>query len=296
MPEVGLKRPRSGSADDIALEDSMRPATKKPTGFDPHTQTFARDVVDYSVKHRGYAQDVKDDDFPFLKPGLTVITGPTGKGKSNTVMNLLDETIARANPKRLGKVMYYTGSPQDPLLKMLDSDTVDIYTPERTQALIDRFRSLQRENRFVAEADKKLNLLVLDDAGANETLLPSNFKGSEVGDFYIGHRHNAMHIFLPVQRWKMAPPFFRDNIANLFLFNGHSDPEQNEIFRSFALPAPQLKNIMRTISGDPHKFMWINKHANVASVGFDEVMIRPAEREEASPASSSPEKKGGKGA
>ncbi len=271
------KRRRTGSSSgegDGAVTVMGKPAAAAEDGFDPETGSFVREIQDYSQSKRGYGDCPKNDEFPFLNPGITMIVGPTGSGKTNVTRNLLDETYGRANPKRFNKIMYYTGSPQDELLRDLDPNIVDLYSPERTESLVEAIRGMKRTNQFLPEEQKKLTLMVLDDAGSNRTLLPEKLKGSEMGDFYVGHRHNKTHLFLPVQQWTMAPPFFRQNLSNLILFPGHSEVDMREIFRSFDLPPDQLVRQMQSIASDRHQFMYLNRYRRSAMLGFDHVVLQ----------------------
>lgn len=250
----------------------------RPSGiFDAETGALSREFDDFlpKKKRRGYGETPDMDDHPFLRPGISVVIAPTGGGKTTLQLNLLEEILNHVDPDRLGRVMMYTGSPQDDLLKHVNRDLVDVYGPETVESFLNELRDLQTEQIGEhSEQDKPFNVLVLDDAGNDRTLTPSQSKGTEIGDVYMRHRHLRMHIIASAQRWMMLPPFLRSNLSHLFLFPGKSKTELNEIFRNIDLPIDQLTKSMQSLSAKPHQFLWVDLPHRTAKIGFNKVVLR----------------------
>lgn len=244
-------------------------------GFDKATGAIDREVEVYGEeKKRGYGKSKKIDDHPLLKPQLSIISGPTGSGKTVLALNLLDEIVKNTAAKRLGKVFFYTGSPQDKALTSLDEDVVTIYSSENEQGLVDDLRRLQSDMRMVSDEEKPLNVLILDDTGASKLLAPTQVKGSVIGEIFVSHRHLGLHVIVLAQRIKgMISPFLLANMSQLFLFAGKNKEDQRELLKNIPLASEQIEKQLAIISSDPHKFLWVNIPKRSAMLGFNEVVL-----------------------
>lgn len=247
------------------------------SSFDKETGALSRDCVNYNSeldKKRGYGKTAELDSHPLLKPQISIIAGNTGGGKSNLALNLLDEIHKTVNPKRLGRIMYYSGSPSDPLLQKLDPKAVTVYTNEQTQSLLDELRALKLQSRHIPEDDLPLTVLVLDDAGSNKDLMPSQVKGSEMGEILIGHRHVGLHVIMLVQRLKgFVSPFVLANFSQLFLFPMKNKDDQNELLRNVPFPQEQISKFLTAISTQPYEFLWLNMKAKSVQKGFSDTIL-----------------------
>lgn len=245
--------------------------------FDSETGAISRDFVNYNAeldKARGYGRTVALDDHPLLNPQISIITGPTGSGKTMVALNLLDEIHKSINSKRLGRVMFYTGSITDPLIAKLDPKAVSIYGPEQTQSFLDELRALRLETRHIPETDLPLTVLILDDTGASKLLSPSQVKGSEIGEVLVSHRHLGIHVMLLAQRIKgMLSPFVLANMSQLFLFPQKNKADEDELLRNIPIPREQIQKMLQAISTKEHSFLWINLKEKKAYQEFSDPIL-----------------------
>lgn len=287
----------SESDSDDDSDDDSGPRRKPPPGkkasmpFDPETGALTRTFKSFASKtvgvDDGYGKTKGLSKHPFLRPQIMLVVAPTGGGKTTLALNILEEVLDNINEKRLGKVMFYTGSPQDELLKVLDPDDVDVYGPENTASLLTDLRALQIEGMGIGgsapaggggggsaqKSRKQLHILILDDAGNNRDLTPNNAKGSDIGQILISHRHIPMMVIFLVQKYNLLPTFARSNASQLFLFPGKSQGEMKEIFNTLPMPRERLEETMRLIANEDHQFLWIDLINRTAKMGFDRTVL-----------------------
>lgn len=268
----GQKRKQSGDTSDSDTGGGH---------FDAETGALTREFKNYkrvgkAGVDRGYGKTATLSGHPFLRPQIMLIVAPTGAGKTTLALNIMEEILDNIDEHKLGKVMFYTGSPQDELLRVLNSEDVDIYGPEQTQALITDLRNLRLDTVLGGTPEsgrKKLNILVLDDAGNNKDLSPSNAKGSDIGDVLVSHRHIPLAVILLVQKFNLLPTFARANASQVFLFPGKSTKEMSEIFQTLPFPRDRLENVMKLIGSRKHEFLWIDLLNMTAKRGFNQVIL-----------------------
>jgi len=250
---------------------------QKKTHFDKDTGTIDRECINFNAegdKKRGYGKTKEFDDHPLLTPQLAVIVGTCGSGKTILALNVLDEIMNSVNPAKLGKVMVYSGSPQDSALKHIDRDSVDVYSPETAQSLLDDLRSLSldMENFSDDATDKPFNVLLLDDAGNSKELSPTVAKGSEIGNVFVSHRHLNLFVIVLAQKFKMLNTFLRSNMSRCFIFPS-SKSEEDDVLKDLPLPKESLQKTLRAISSKPHQFLHVDVKRRTATRGFSELVL-----------------------
>lgn len=267
-PGAGKKRPRD-------------------PGFDPETGALSRTYETFQTqkekKRRGFGATEAEDDHPLLRPHLGMIVGPTGAGKSTLAFNLMDEISKHVHPKKLGDVIYYSGSSGDPLLKKLDPERVAVYGPKEADRFMAHLSDLNirdpRTGEFLNERQpgkplpeeaRKLHVVMMDDATANTDLTPANAKGHEMGQVALSHRHHSMVMYTMAQRMKMVPVVIRDNHTHLFAFPG-SQKENKELLPYMAVQdTKEVDKSLRNMSRRREKgeFLWSNRAAKSVMQGF----------------------------
>lgn len=288
----------SGSESDGSEEGSEKSVAKKVVDgvFEKEYGTLTREVKSFDgpksiCLDRGYGKTGKLHDHPFLCPQILIISGPTGSGKTTLLMNILEEIFDNIDEAKVGKVLFYTGSPRDQLLEQLDEDDVQLFGPEQTGAFVDELRELQSDTMGFGCASaaemqskqvrssgekgrkRKLNVVIMDDVANNRDLSPVNAKGTDVGHFLMSHRHIPSIVIMITQKFNMLPTFARANAQHIFLFPGHSEKENKALFATFPLPQEGLIKAMRMVALKHHNFLWIDLKRLVAKEGFSKVLL-----------------------
>ncbi len=255
---------------------------KKQLGsYDPQTGALGCDVINFHGKHpRGFGKTEEDDEHPFLAAKIIVIVAPTGGGKSNLLLNLLKIAMEHIDPKRLGRVIFFTGSPQDKLVQKLNPETVKIFSSQSLESFIAEILDLEKCAEIAAQVacdddtKKPLNYILLDDIGNSRELAPERTKGSDIGRLYMRHRHLPACIMLTAQRWHMLPTFVRENARQVFLFPGASKRELDDIIRTTPFLPESVEQAYRLVRDHPHDFIWIDKENGTIKKNFSTVVCR----------------------
>lgn len=270
----------SGSSSESDIEEDG-PRDERMDGevdcgaFSSETGALTRTVKSFKPKasQRGYGKHRVLDDHPFLRPQIMLVAGATGVGKTTVVLNILEEIMKHIHRKRLERVIYYTGSPNDPLLQTLDPDVVEIYGPEQSQALVEDLAALRYDRRRQAETSP-LTVVVLDDVGNNRDLSPNNAKGTEIGDILVSHRHLHMLIIFVVQKVTLAPTFVRTNWMHLFFWPGRAEGENKLLLKEIPMPTEGMEKALRAAAGQSKVFLWVDLKNRVVKRNFDQVVLR----------------------
>jgi hypothetical protein len=245
--------------------------------FDSETGAVERDIIPFGSSKgskRGFGKSAAFDDHPFLKPQISLIIGSTGSGKSVLALNILQEIVDAADHKRLGKIMVYSGSGNDPALQSLDDDIVDLYTGEQEITLIDDLTALDGAMKMIDEIQRPFNVLILDDTGGSKLLAPTNLKGSIIGQTLISHRHLNLHVIILGQRVKgMISPFILANMSQLFLFRSKNKNDLDELIRNVPFPPEPIHKAMASINSRPHDFIRIDLMHRSVFKGMNELIL-----------------------
>lgn len=246
------------------------------TVYNPRTGTLTREVETFKSKTEGkirYGRTRALDDHPALRPQIVLIVGNTGAGKTTAALNWIDEILSQVDLKRLGAVMYYTGSPGDKLLRKLNPEVVRVYGPQQTEHLFSDMRALTAAAEEHTEETLPLNILVLDDIANSKDLSPRDAKGSEVGNWLVGHRHLGLQIILMSQKFNSLPTFARENRGQVITFPGRLGNDTETIIKDSPLPQDALSRVVKNMADDEHAFLWINHFKRTAHAGFNKLVL-----------------------
>ena len=270
---TGKKREREEEEEEEDVDEKV---------YDEESGALSRRFETFRSKKgvRGFGKTRDLDDHPWLKPQIMLVCGPTGCGKTSLVLNILDEVMEHVNEKRLGKVMFYTGSRGDKLLENIDEESVQIYGPKQTESLLQDIRDLndeadsdgEEEHDAAGSAKAKLHILVLDDVINNKTLSPNNAKGSEIGDALLSHRHMGLMIVMLGQKWNGFPTYARDNVSHWIIFGCKNEADIKKIMEGVPLPKDQVEKEFKRMA-DPHEFLWVDIPHRTVKKSFGRVVL-----------------------
>lgn len=255
--------------------------------YDEDTGALSRPMKQFrgsgEARRRGFGVTPALDNHPFLHPQIMLIVGSSGKGKSTLAANIVDEIVTNIDRKKLGEVMWYSGSPGDPLLSKFDRSVVDVYGPSDVERLMSDLGDLnirrKKDKTFynggarLPKEKRPLHVLVLDDANNNPDLTPQNAKGSEIGDYSVGHRHHNLVLIENTHKFNMLPTIARANASQIFAFPG-SPAENQEVLKMTSLPQNILKRSLQDMARTPYDFLWLNLPQRAAMQNFSKVIVR----------------------
>lgn len=280
------KRARSPSKETEEKGPESKKA-KKNDKFDVETGALERDFKLFGpTPKRGYGKTVALDDHPLLHPQITLLVGPTGSGKTQLALNLMDEILENVSEEKLGMVYVYSGSPSDPALKPLhDDQRVSMFGPDDQEKFKEAMKQHQREARdIMKEAEENgqdvesdqclpLSILFLDDAGNSRELSPTQ-KGSDMGEIIIGHRHLGLHIIYAAQRYMLLGKDLRANASLMFVWPTRNTEEMKQIIANLDFDKKSLEKEFKLLPKDSHSFLYINRIKKAVMAGLSDPVIK----------------------
>lgn len=210
---------------------------------------------------------------PLERDQLMIVIGSTGSGKSQLILNLMEEWSMHAHSKKdFDKIFFYTGSPGDKSLKDLNPKIVQIYGPQTQQSFIDDLVAFESDKRSAEKDGKEVghSLLILDDASSDKELLSPNLKGSVIGNLIISHRHLGLSVMITSQKFSYVPTLARSNASLFFIYPTKSNPEMKQMCRDLPFSEEVLTNAIRTASSIAHQFVYLNCIERKVFIGFND--------------------------
>lgn len=199
----------------------------------------------------------EDADHPFAYlPGIYLITGPLGSGKSSLIYSLLNEFSEILNPKQLGRIVYYSGSGMDKILDHYDASEMEMFDPKSKES----FQTVLHEfmNDEVPHDEKKMNILVLDDAISDADIIPKSVQSqTPLSKVMMSARHIPVAIVMTSQKYNSFPTFARSNASHVFVFKTKTPAERQSILKEVNFSKGEVENALDTLT-EPNSFIWMN--------------------------------------
>lgn len=232
-----------------------------PKRYDPETGALANQTLPPTTSASDYKRFLKnpkeDADHPFAYiPGIYLISGPLGSGKSSLIFSLLDELSEIMNPKTIGRVMYFSGSGTDKLLEIYKDSGMEMYDGKSKESFQSALLELLSEE--VPHEEKKMNIVVLDDAINDPDLVPKSVQShTPLSKILMSARHIPCCVILSSQKFNAFPTFSRANASHIFAFRTKSPAEQASIIKDAAFSKKEIEDSMSSLT-DPVSFIHMN--------------------------------------
>ena len=211
---------------------------------------------------------------PYRYPsGITNIVGSLGAGKSTLVYNLLSELDEILEPKKIGRIVYYSGSGSDRLLEAYDPKRVEIYDRRSKESFLTAIREIINEASTTPHEERRMNIVVADDAITDRDIMPSSIKSdTPLSTLMMSARHIPVSIFLTSQKYNSLPTFARHNANHLFVFRTKSPAERKSIVQEVNFTPKEAETALdsMTENGD---FLWFQMADRKLIRGFNQGLV-----------------------
>ena len=205
-----------------------------------------------------------DESHPWKSPFLATIVGSIGQGKTNVMMNILDELNNFYN-----RIVVFSANKLDTKLAML-GEGVEVYgaNVERLNEII---TEIEKQQKKIKKAGKPLPpiLLIFDDLISDKDFFPSTPKGNQLVNFIISLRHYNTSVIITAQQYKLIPKKLRVNTTMLFVFKLNEE-DAKDIFKEANFGKSVFKKAYDMSTKDPHGFLYANFKTRSLCKGFGE--------------------------
>ena len=241
------------------------------TNEHPPPETSAAD-------HRRFLRNPDEDaDHPlFGYPAcIHLLIGCLGSGKSSCIWGLLEEASAVLKPSALGRILYYSGSSGDRILDAYrdDASRVEVFTTESKESFQETLRSLLADAAVIPHAQKKHNIIVVEDAANDPELLPANVKSeTPLGRIAMSLRHLPCTLIVSAQKLSAMPAFLRTNATHLFVFRTKSEAERKDVLKAASFSKKEFERALDTLT-EAGQFIWANNHKRTLVRGWTTPLV-----------------------
>lgn len=273
-----------------------KPAAKKQSTrkreprFDAETGALTHHETPPTHSFSGFAEKYlkypkEDADHPLAYPGIHLITGGLGSGKSTLVYSLLNELNEILNPDMVNRILYYSGSPADTILQTYQPATVEVdpKTGETVYSGVELFSPKNKESFSEAvkeiisddtpSDERKANIIVVDDAVNDKDLIAhSTSSTSPLSKIFMSCRHLKTYVILTSQKYNLFPTFTRANFSQLYAFKARSDAELADISKAINFSKQSFLDSMSCLSSNS-EFIWCNNRANTITKGLTTSLV-----------------------
>ena len=203
---------------------------------------------------------------PLMKTShFYIISGPSGSGKSNLIVNFLKSTKPTKDKKH--KKSYrnmYTIILVSPSAHTIKNSPLESIRDHQ------KFNSLNEDVFDMVDSitedgveDDKHTLLILDDV-SSQIRLKENEK--RLTQLVKNRRHLNLSIWIVTHKVTDAPPALRSNANLLFIFKGKTNKETETIQSEYMMmPKAQADELMKAAYQDRYDFMLIDTSLRTGS-------------------------------
>jgi hypothetical protein len=212
---------------------------------------------------------------PFAFPCIVLLSGGLGAGKSTTIYTIMQEINAIYKPSKLGRLIYYSGSPSDRVLDMYDKEDVEMYNPKSKETFLNAMREIIKdaEDEELEEKDKKMQVIVIEDCMNDADVFPYSIKSeTPLSNLMIKCRHIPVIIIMSAQKYSGLPTFARANSAHRFLCGPHGAGEISTIARDVPFCPEVFKKAMLA-STKRTDIVWVQSASRKIVKGLTEPLV-----------------------
>ena len=156
----------------------------------------------------------------------TLFIAPTGVGKTNLIINLLDRP--RFYKNKFDRVILFSNTYHNDKIwkacKTIDEENVHIdYSDEKLQEIVD-------EQRQAIEDDEPINTLIIFD----DIIQQINKHSALINKLVMRNRHYYLTIWITTQKYSLVSPTIRNNISYYILFGIKNRKEKEFIINELS--------------------------------------------------------------
>lgn len=245
----------------------------------PPTHSFAN----FGKTYLKYPEE--DADHPLAYPGIHLVTGGLGSGKSTLIYSLLSEMSEIYDPDAIHRILYYSGSPADTLLSQYQPATVEIdpktgeevysgvelYNPKNKESFSEAVKQILSDD--TPSEERKLSIIVVDDAVNDADLIAhSTSSKSPLSKLFMSCRHLKCQIILSSQKYSLFPTFCRANFSHLYAFKARSESELSDIAKAINFSRQSFLDSMSCLTSNSD-FIWCNNRNNTITKGLKTSLV-----------------------
>jgi len=156
----------------------------------------------------------------------TLFIAPTGVGKTNLIINLLDRP--RFYKNKFDKIILFSNTYHNDKIwkacKSIDEENVHVdYSDEKLEEIVD-------EQRQAIEDDEPINTLIIFD----DIIQQINKHSALINKLVMRNRHYYLTIWITTQKYSLVSPTIRNNISYYILFGIKNRKEKEFIINELS--------------------------------------------------------------
>lgn len=258
-----------GKIDNMTIEDLNKIEEKKrelEDKLNDDNNTFS-DLGIKKIESKKKSKIPKNNNADIIPehPFRLGVVGSSGSGKTNLIINLLLEHKFYAGYFHfiyLFSSTYYADDSWDaikPEYKGLEDELVfDEFDEEKLAEIFNNQKTIV-EKKGVHKAPRVL--MIFDDIITDAAVQQSPM----LKVLFTRGRHNSISIIASVQKYKLLPTIWRQNLTHFITFRPNNGQEAKAIAEEQALKmsTKEMEDLLYTATSTPHSFLYIKKRTDV---------------------------------